>query len=228
NGNMYGKYFFGALYGEIDYYFMAGENTQQVLKQYSTLVGSAALAPMWALGNHQGCYGYYDQSKVISAIQQYRAAEIPLDGMHIDVDFQDNYRTFTASNLKFPGGGQSCFAAAAELGVKCSTNITGIVTTQPLDENGNATPYSVLDEGKKLGVFVQDNRAEGPGPLYPAPFVTNESYGVNYGSNPYPSPGAGMENGGVALGTYGYYADLGQLPVREWWGKQYKPLLDAG
>jgi alpha-glucosidase len=228
NGNMYGKYFFGALYGEIDYYFLAGENAQEVLKQYSTLVGAAALAPMWALGNHQGCYGYYDQGKVISAIQQYRAAEIPLDGMHIDVDFQNNYRTFTASNLKFPGGGHACFAAAAQLGVKCSTNITGIVTTQPLDENGNATPYSVLEEGKELGVFVQDDRAEGPGPAYPDPYVTNESYGVNYGSNPYPSPGAGTENGGVALGTYGYYADLGQLPVREWWGRQYKPLLDAG
>jgi alpha-glucosidase len=229
NGNMYGKYFFGALYGEIDYYFMAGDSTPDVLAQYSTLVGRAALAPMWALGNHQGCYGYYNQAKVINAIQQYRAASIPLDGMHIDVDFQDNYRTFTASEMKFPNGGADCFSQAAALGVKCSTNITGIVTIQPLDEDGNATPYSVLNSGLATNAFVQDNRAEGPGPAFPKPFVTNESYGVNLGSNPYPSPGAPFNPGpGVGLGTYGYYADLGQQAIRDWWGQLYKPLLDAG
>src|ERR1017187_1964972 len=42
NDNMYGKYFFGALYGEIDYYFMAGDTTQDVLKQYSTGGGKEA------------------------------------------------------------------------------------------------------------------------------------------------------------------------------------------
>jgi alpha-glucosidase len=229
NGNMYGKYFFGALYGEMDYYFLAGDTTQDVLKQYSTLTGPAALAPMWALGYHQGCYGYYNQAKVVGAIQSYRNAAIPIDGMHIDVDFQDNYRTFTASQMKFPSGGAPTFAALAAMGVKASTNITGIVTIQPLDENGNATPYPVLQSGLAANAFVQDNRAEGAGPAFPKPFVTNESYGTNFGSNPYPSPGAPFNPGpGTALGTYGYYADLGQQPIRDWWGTLYKPLLDAG
>lgn len=235
NGDMYGKYSIGALYGEMDYYFMAGDDTAQVLAQYSTLVGAAALAPMWALGNHQGCYGYYNQDKVLDAIHGYRNANIPLDGMHIDVDFQNNYRTFTASPMKFPNGGAPTFANAAALGIKCSTNITGIVTIQPYDENGQNTPYDVLQSGLALvtgsatGAFVQDNRAEGPGPAYPGAFVTNESYGTNQGSNPYPSPPYPPNTpGGVPLGTYGYYADLGQLSVRDWWGKQYKPLLDAG
>jgi alpha-glucosidase len=236
NGNMYGKYFLGALYGEMDYYFMAGDNTQEVLAQYSTLIGPAALAPMWALGNHQGCYGYYDHNKVLAAINGYRNAAIPLDGMHIDVDFQNNYRTFTASPKKFPGGGATTFAAAAALGVKCSTNITGIVTTQPYDEDGNQTPYTVLQSGLALstisstGAFVQDNRAEGPGPSFPGPFVTLENYGTNNGSNPYPSPPFPFPTppSGTPLQTYGHYADLGQQPVRDWWGQQYKPLLDAG
>ena len=229
NGDMYGKYYFGALYGEIDYYFMAGDNTQQVLAQYSKLTGPAALAPMWALGYHQGCYGYYNQAKVVGAIQAYRNASIPIDGMHIDVDFQNNYRTFTASPMKFPGGGAPTFSALAALGVKASTNITGIVTIQPLDENGNATPYDVLQSGLAKDAFVQDNRAEGQGPAYPKPFVTNESYGFNLGSNPYPSPGAPYSpQPGTPLGTYGYYADLGQEAVREWWGTLYGPLLNAG
>jgi alpha-glucosidase len=229
-GGMTGRYYFGALYGEIDYYFMAGSNTAEVLQQFVTLTGSPALPPMWALGYHQGCYGYYDHEKVLGAVNAYRQAAIPLDGIHIDVDFQNNYRTFTASPMKFPSGGKTTFAALADLGVKASTNITGIVTIQPLDENGAASPYSVLDSGKAIGAFIQDIRAEAPTAPSAGLFVTNESYGCNYGSNPYPSPGAPLDPscGQTPLGTYGYYADLGRQEVRDWWGGLYQPLLDAG
>ncbi len=237
-GNMYGKYYFGALYGEIDYYFMAGVDTPAVLKQYTTLVGPPALPPMWALGYHQGAYGYYDQNKVLTAINAYRANNIPIDGVHIDVDFQNNYRTFTASPTKFPNGGKDCFDALAKLGVKASTNITGIVTMQPLDEAGQPSKYSVLDDGLAMNAFVMNVRAEdNPVPVNPLPFVTNENYGNNCGQNPFPSPGGspcgcqaadGHSYTGVQLGTYGHYADLGKLAVREWWGTLYKPLLDAG
>jgi len=237
-GNMYGKYYFGALYGEIDYYFMAGVDTPAVLKQYITLVGAPALPPMWALGYHQGAYGYYDQNKVLTAITGYRRNNIPIDGVHIDVDFQNNYRTFTASPTKFPNGGKECFDALAKLGVKASTNITGIVTMQPLDEAGQPSKYSVLVDGLAKNAFVMNVRAEdNPPPANPQPFVTNENYGDNCGQNPFPSPGGspcgcqaadGHSYAGVQLGTYGYYADLGQLAVREWWGTLYKPLLDAG
>jgi alpha-glucosidase len=227
---MAGQFYFGALYGEIDYYFMAGADTAAVMRQYITLVGPPALPPMWALGYHQGCYGYYDHVKVLNAATAYRHAAIPLDGIHIDVDFQNNYRTFTASEMKFPSGGRTTFAALADLGVKASTNITGIVTIQPLDENGARSSYDVLENGKAIGAFIQDVRAEAPGAPSSGPFITNENYGCNHGSNPYPSPGAPLDPTcqGTPLGTYGYYADLGRQEIREWWGGLYKPLLDAG
>ena len=230
-GDMYGKYYFGALYGEIDYYFMAGRNTAEVIQQYVTLTGPPALPPMWVLGYHQGCYGYYDHNKVMAAAMAYRAARIPIDGMHIDVDFQNNYRTFTASPKKFPNGGADTFQALAATGIKASTNITGIVTMQPLDEDGKCTPYPVLQSGIANNAFFVDAREGGPPGT--GLYVTNESYGCNEGSNPYPSPGAPVDpncncGGCVPLGTYGHYADLGKLDVRAWWGTLYKPLLDAG
>src|SRR5208337_1662588 len=48
-GNMSGKYYVGALYGEIDYYFMAGQDAAEVIRQYTTLTGPPALPPMWVL-----------------------------------------------------------------------------------------------------------------------------------------------------------------------------------
>lgn len=223
------RLYFGALYGELDYYLMAGDDVADVLAQYNRLVGPAALAPKWALGYHQGCYGYYDQAKVLETVASYREARIPLDGVHIDVDFQDNYRTFTASPAKFPDGGRQVFAQLAERGIKASTNITAVVPSQPLDEEGRPSSYSVLDEGLARDAFIVDERAEGPGPAYPGSFVANENYGINYGSNPYPSPGAPQHSGpGSALGTYGHYPDLGRDEVRRWWGDQIRPLLEAG
>jgi alpha-glucosidase len=221
-GDMYGKYYFGALYGEIDYYFFACNTTADVLNQYTTLTGRAALAPMWALGYHQGCYGYFSQEKVLSAVQSYRTAKIPLDGIHIDVDFQNNYRTFTASPEKFPGGGAPTFQALANWGVKASTNITGIVSMIPEDETKMPVPYGVLTAGTTLDVFYKDIRIDDPAPpANPGYLVVNENYGVDTGINPYQPVGSN-------LGTYGHYADLGKMPVRDWWGTLYKPLLDAG
>jgi alpha-glucosidase len=220
-GDMFGKYYFGALYGEIDYYFFAGNDTAEVLDQYTILTGRAALAPMWALGYHQGCYGYFTAERVIAAVQAYRLARIPLDGMHIDVDFQNNYRTFTASPEKFPGGGAPMFTTLAAWGVKASTNITGIVSIVPKDETGQNAPYSVLDAGIARDAFYKDVRIDDPNPpAAPGYLVVNENYGTNT-INPFQPPGSN-------LGTYGYYADLGQLPIREWWGTLYGPLLDAG
>jgi alpha-glucosidase len=221
-GNMYGKYYFGLLYGELDYYFMAGDNTAAVLDQYTTLTGRAALVPMWVLGYHQGCYGYFSEATVVAAAQRYRAASIPLDGMHIDVDFQNNYRTFTASPEKFPGGGKPTFDALHQIGIKASTNITGIVSMVPQDESGAVTPYSVLQTGTALDAFYKDARVDdGPALANPGWLIVNENYGVDTGINPFQSAGSN-------LGTYGHYADLGRPQIRQWWGTLYKPLLDAG
>jgi len=221
-GNMYGKYYFGALYGEIDYYMMVGNDTADVVNLYTTLTGRCSLTPMWALGYHQGCYGYFSEAKVLSAVQSYRAVNIPLDGMHIDVDFQNNYRTFTASPEKFPSGGAPTFSQLAALGVKASTNITGIVSMVPQDETGNVADYSVLDAGLAMNAFYMDVRVDDPNPPQnPGPLVVNENYGVDTGINPYQPKGS-------TLSTYGHYADLGQLNVRQWWGTLYQPLLDAG
>ena len=229
-GDMFGKYYFGALFGDLDYYFMAGNDVTEVINLYTSLTGRPALPPMYALGYHQGCYGYYDQELVLQSIQNYRQAGIPIDGMHIDVDLQNNYRTFTASEMKFPGGGKPTFDGLKQLGVKASTNITGIVSMVQVDETGKITPYSVLNDGLAKGYFYTNRRVDLTKGT-DEPLIVNESYGCNYNFNPFPTPGAPFDPGcqcGTPLGTYGHYADLGRPEVRTWWGTLYQPLLDAG
>ncbi len=230
---MDGKYYFGSLYNEMDYYFMAGNDIPSVLTQYTILTGPAPMPPMYALGYQQGCYGYYDEKRVMDAAQAYRNNQIPIDGLHIDVDFQDEYRTFTSSSEKFPYV-QDFFNTLHEMGFKCSTNITGIMsivhqgsppyTVQALDENGQVVTRNILDDGTAKNMFIMDQYIDeyaGEGSSA-NPFIINENYGTNTdGFNTYIPPN-------TALGTYGYYADMLRDEVKVWWSGNYYELIDKG
>jgi alpha-glucosidase len=219
-------YYFGALYGFMDYYFMAGDAAADVTAQFIQLTGAPQLPPKYVFGYHQGCYGYYDQYKLAQAANSFRAAQIPIDGLHIDVDFQNNYRTFTSSDVKFPNP-TNFFAYLKSIGFKCSTNITSLVTANPLDENGStATAYPTRDQGLAAGSFLFDTR-DGQ-PTSPQLFLGNEGYGDNLGTNPYSYPPLVPVNGVTPLGSYGYYPDLGNPTVRTWWGQQYAYILSIG
>ena len=223
--NMFGKYYLGALYGDLNYYFFLGNTVRDVIAQYTQLTGRAPLPPKYVFGYHQGCYGYYDRYKLSEVANAYRAARIPIDGLHIDVDFQDNYRTFTSSNLKFPNVAEM-FADLHTIGFKCCTNITSLVSNNPLDENGNKTTYPALQSGLKADAFIYATRAgQGESPNL---FVGQESYGQNFGSNPYPYPPLSFQNGVESLGSSGYYPDFGRSDVQTWWGQQYQYLLSVG
>lgn len=224
--DMSGKYYFGALFGDLDYYVMLGADgtASDVLAQYTTLTGRGPMPPKYALGYHQGAYGYYDRAHVEAAAQAYRNAAIPCDGLHIDVDFQDNYRTFTHSEVKFPDVA-GMMAGLHSQGFKCSTNITPLLTDNPLDENRQYTPYLQRQALLQAGGLIYDTLAgQGPNPQL---YRGQVSYGDNAGSNPYPYPPLRPNSAGVTpLGALGNYPDLGRADVRKVWGQQYAHLVN--
>lgn len=115
------KYYFGALHGELDYYFFAGDHVAQVLNEFTQLTGRTLLKPKYVFGYHQGGYGpnYNNKWSLLQVALKYREAKIPCDGMHVDVDFQNNYRTFTHSPKKFPNP-TAFFASLHDWGYKVS------------------------------------------------------------------------------------------------------------
>jgi alpha-glucosidase len=226
--DMTGKYYFGALFGDLDYYFFLGDDAPSVLEQYTTLTGRSPMPPRYVFGYHQGCYGYFDRNRLQAVADAYRAARIPCDGLHIDVDFQNNYRTFTHSEMKFPNAA----AMMADLhgqGFKCSTNVTPILTNRSLDENGQMTPYAQRDALLQTGGLIYDTYAgQGPSSVL---FEGQVNYGINHGFNPYPSPGnpTVKTNDGQSftpLTAPGNYPDLGRSDVRAAWGAQYAHLIN--
>jgi alpha-glucosidase len=230
--DMDNKYYFGALYGDLDYYFLYGNEIPDVLNSYTHLTGRAAMPPNYVFGFHQGCYGYFSRDILLQAAYAYRSAKIPIDGLHIDVDFQNNYRTFTSSNLKFPQA-KEMFDQLHAAGFKCSTNITPLVATAEQDETGNIVPYDTLNSGLALqvagqpkGAFLYDSRVgENPSTDF---FEGTVDYGLNLGSNPFRSfPYNPNPDGSVELEADGYYPDLGRPEVQTWWGNQYEYLVNT-
>ncbi|MDD5271546.1 MAG: glycoside hydrolase family 31 protein [Methylovulum sp.] len=222
--NMYGKYYFGALYGEMDYYFMAGNQCSDVIDQYTSLTGRPAMPPRYVFGYHQGAYGYFDRYRLAIAANSHRAAAIPLDGLHIDVDFQDNYRTFTSSEIKFPNVVEM-MGNLHTLGFKCSTNITPLMSNNSLDENGEQTVYAQRAAMIAANALIYNTYA-GQGPS-PDLFVGQVSYGSNRGSNPYSYPPLTPNQDGVTpLSAYGNYPNLGDANARIAWGQQYSYLIE--
>lgn len=225
--DMSGKYYVGSLYNELDYYFFAGNAVPDILEQYTTLTGRAPMPPRYAFGLHQGAYGYYDRYKLAAAANSYRAARIPCDGLHIDVDFQDNYRTFTHSEEKFPNVGE-LFNDLHGIGFKMSTNITPIITTNELNQEGVRAPYEQREALIDANALIYNTRFDaGESPnLYQG----GVNYGNNRGNNPYPSPPLQPNRDGITpLTAPGNYPDFGLASVREAWGRQYQHLLqDVG
>ena len=221
--DMSGRYAFGALFGELDYYLFLGDGVPDILYQFTSLTGRSPMPPKYAFGFHQGCYGYYDRGRVESVARAYREARIPIDGLHIDIDLQDNYRVFTHSEMKFPRAAEMIADLHAN-GFKCSTVVTPLLTHNPLDERGEMTPFRQRRELLELGGLLYDVRAgREPGVGL---FATNVSYGANRGVNPYLYPPLAPNRDGVTpLGAGVNYPDLGRPEVQAVWGRQYAHLI---
>jgi alpha-glucosidase (family GH31 glycosyl hydrolase) len=223
---------------------VAGDSMQDLISSYTSIVGKPRLKARYVLGYHQACYGYDNQESVLEAIQEYRKCGIPIDGMHIDVGMQDDYRTFTIDkrDKHFPDPVQM-FNTLRGQGVKCSTNIAPYISSMPSDS------YSTLNEGLKDGRFIIDDRDIDPSATqayeqrYQGWSVGNQTFKVPILEKPpyFESDTSDFSqtfnnkqpfHGGVFYGCGnghpGHYPNLNNKEVREWWGKQYQYLFECG
>ena len=66
---------------DMDYYFIAGNDIDQVISGYRTLTGKAPILPKWALGFWQSRERYKTQDELVSTLQEFRDRQIPIDNI---------------------------------------------------------------------------------------------------------------------------------------------------
>jgi alpha-D-xyloside xylohydrolase len=66
---------------QIDYYFVRGDNLDQVIHGYRLITGKAPMMPKWAMGLWQSREHYNSQDDILSTVREFRKRRIPLDNI---------------------------------------------------------------------------------------------------------------------------------------------------
>ncbi len=74
----------GEMQDQLDYYFVYGDNTDDVIKGYRTLTGKAPIMPKWVMGYWQSREKYNTSDEILGALAEFRRRNIPIDNIVLD------------------------------------------------------------------------------------------------------------------------------------------------
>jgi alpha-D-xyloside xylohydrolase len=88
----------------VDYYFVAGANSDDVIAGYRQLTGKAVLMPRWAYGFWQSRQRYTTQKELLDVVAEYRKRKIPLDNIVMDWFYwkEDQWGSHQFDKARFP------------------------------------------------------------------------------------------------------------------------------
>src|SRR3989440_1382966 len=202
---------FGAEGGELNYYFFYGPVIKKILGRYADLTGHMPLPPLWALGNQQSRWSYYPDTMVEEVVRQYRERDLPLDVMHLDIDYMSGHRVFTFDPRRFPDP-----AALAEKlgrqGVKVVAIVDPGVKYQPAGSSAAATSARPISSKPELA--PQDQRY----------YVFDQGMEKNYFQH--------RTNGALFIPKVwpgdSVFVDYTLPEARRWWGDLHRAYTDSG
>jgi alpha-D-xyloside xylohydrolase len=92
---------------QIDYYFIGGDNLDQVIQGYRQITGKAPMMPRWALGLWQCRERYRSQDELLSVVKEFRTRQIPLDNIVQDWFYwkEDQWGSHDFDSTRFPDPG---------------------------------------------------------------------------------------------------------------------------
>lgn len=197
---------FSADGGEMNYYFFWGPSIAKVLGRYADLTGHMPMPPMWALGNQQSRWGYYNDTRAEEVVSRYRAEDLPLDALYLDIHYMSAYRVFTWDPQRFPD--PSAFTASLlKKGVKVVPIVDPGVKYQPPSEGAK-------DAVKNPELAVQDQSY----------YVFNQGVANNYFLK--------RKSGDLWIGKVwpgdAVYTDYTLDAAARWWGDLFRGYTDHG
>lgn len=139
-------YWYGVDRGNLDYYYIAGENFKDIVSRYTYVTGTTPLPQSWTLGHQQSRFGYMNKSDIMSIAENMRKYDVPCDVIHLDIDYMDKYKVFTYDNKAFPNM-KKIVKDLSESGFKTVT----IIDPGVKQEKG----YKIYDEGIKHRYFCK-------------------------------------------------------------------------
>jgi alpha-glucosidase len=137
---------FGAVGGDLNYYFINGPDPKKVIERYSALTGHMPMPPRWSLGYNQCRWSYYPESRVRLLADTFREKKVPADVIWLDIHHQDGYKPFTWNHDRFPNPKKMISDLRAQ-----GFHLVTIVDPHPAALKG----YVPYDTGMAKDVFVK-------------------------------------------------------------------------
>ena len=156
-------YFWSHADGALDYYMIPGKTPKDVLRRYQALTGKNMLQQKWVYGFHQSKWSYYSEREVLDLAANMREKKLPMDAVHMDIDYMEGFRVFTFHRERFSDP-KAMTRKLAEQNVKAITIIDPGVKLDP--------GYFVYDEGVEQGYFAKNpDGSIYEGAVWPGPAV---------------------------------------------------------
>ncbi|MFB6457368.1 TIM-barrel domain-containing protein [Chitinophaga sp. Hz27] len=93
---------------KLDYYFVSGNNMDEVISGYRQITGKATMLPQWAMGFWQSRERYKTQDEIEQTVATFREKKIPLDNIVLDWSYwkQDEWgsQEFDPARFSDPKG----------------------------------------------------------------------------------------------------------------------------
>ncbi|MDD4968925.1 MAG: glycoside hydrolase family 31 protein [Paludibacter sp.] len=89
---------------QLDYYFIRGNNPDQVISGYRYVTGKAQVMPKWSMGFWQSRERYKTQDELLNTLREFRHRQIPIDNIVQDWSYwnQDAWGSHEFDAARFP------------------------------------------------------------------------------------------------------------------------------
>ncbi|CAF3691355.1 unnamed protein product [Adineta steineri] len=148
--------------GILDFFVFLGPKPEQVIQQYTWLVGRPFLPPYWSLGFQLSRWDYSNLTHMQMVNKRNLDAGIPLDVQYADIDYMDAAKVFTIDPIRYKGM-KEYFEDLQSEGVR-----TIIILDPGMVDDQNY--YVPTIEGIEEDVFIKwDNGSIMRGAVWPGP-----------------------------------------------------------
>uniref|UniRef100_A0A7N5JPE2 Maltase-glucoamylase n=1 Tax=Ailuropoda melanoleuca TaxID=9646 RepID=A0A7N5JPE2_AILME len=144
--------------GILDFYVFLGNTPEQVVQEYLELIGRPTLPSYWTLGFHLSRYDYGTLGSMKEVVDRNRAAGLPYDVQHADIDYMDERKDFTYDPVNFKG-----FPEFVKELHNNSQKLIIIVDPAISNNSSPSNPYGPYDRGSSVKIWV--NASDGVTPL---------------------------------------------------------------
>uniref|UniRef100_A0A803U0F6 Maltase n=1 Tax=Anolis carolinensis TaxID=28377 RepID=A0A803U0F6_ANOCA len=132
--------------GILDFYVVLGPTPEQVVQQYTALIGRPVMPPYWGLGFQLSRYGYENDGEISNLYNDMKAAKIPYDVQYADIDYMERQMDFTLSPK---------FSNLPSLVDRIKEDGMRFVIILDPAISGNETNYPAFTRGVQEDVFIK-------------------------------------------------------------------------